>query len=142
MFKKALVGVDGTESSLKAVVAAKELLEKGVFEEVTLLSVIAPASSVGVAEAVIYIPQVSENLFENAKRVLEDTLAATGDHEKINTHIEAGIPGDVIIGMAKRDGYDAILVGSRGFSGVKRLFLGSVSTQVVQSAECPVFVIR
>jgi nucleotide-binding universal stress UspA family protein len=43
---------------------------------------------------------------------------------------------------AEDRGADVIVVGSHGRTGVKRLFLGSVSERVVRHATCPVLVIH
>ena len=44
--------------------------------------------------------------------------------------------------VAAEVGVDVIVVGSHGRTGVKRLFLGSVSEHVVRHAPCPVLVVR
>jgi nucleotide-binding universal stress UspA family protein len=37
---------------------------------------------------------------------------------------------------------DLLVIGSRGIGGVRRLLLGSVSSALVQTARCPVLVVR
>ncbi len=58
-------------------------------------------------------------------------LLATSDH-----------PGDSIVTAAKEKSIDTIVIGRRGMSTLKRLFLGSVSRYVVENAPCDVVVIK
>ena len=51
-----------------------------------------------------------------------------------------GDPGQVIVETG--DDADLIVVGSRGLGRLERLFIGSVSTKVVQRANCDVLVVR
>jgi nucleotide-binding universal stress UspA family protein len=52
---------------------------------------------------------------------------------------QAGIPAEVLVSTSKDA--DMVVVGSRGTGGFSRLLLGSVGSQVVHHAHCPVVVI-
>ena len=47
-----------------------------------------------------------------------------------------------LLTFAKSNKIDLIVIGSKGQSGLKELFLGSISNGVVQRASYPVFVIK
>lgn len=47
-----------------------------------------------------------------------------------------------IVGQAKDEGADLIVMGSRGLSDIAGLFLGSVAHKVLQLADVPVLVTR
>lgn len=47
-----------------------------------------------------------------------------------------------IIGYAKQNDYDVIIVGTKGMTTVEEFFLGSVANNVIHHAHCPVFAIR
>ena len=47
-----------------------------------------------------------------------------------------------IIEFAEREKIDLIIMGTRGRTGFKKILLGSVASGVVNSAHCPVLVIR
>lgn len=47
-----------------------------------------------------------------------------------------------IVDYAEHRGYDHIVTGSSGYTGPTRLLLGSVSSQVVAKAHCPVTIAR
>ena len=53
-----------------------------------------------------------------------------------------GLPGQMIVEFVKEYDADLVVMGSRGLSGLKELFLGSVSHFVVQKAPCPVFIVK
>jgi nucleotide-binding universal stress UspA family protein len=54
--------------------------------------------------------------------------------------IDYGDPAEQIVSEAQAGEYDLVVVGSRGRGPVGRLLLGSVSTEVVAAAPCPVLV--
>ncbi|NJM61888.1 MAG: universal stress protein [Oscillatoriales cyanobacterium RU_3_3] len=53
-----------------------------------------------------------------------------------------GNPGRAICEMAKTWGADSIVMGHRGYSGLKELVLGSASNYVLHHAPCSVFTVK
>jgi nucleotide-binding universal stress UspA family protein len=47
-----------------------------------------------------------------------------------------------IVDSAKENGIDLIVLGSKGYSGIKKLLLGSVASAVLTYAHCPVMIVR
>jgi nucleotide-binding universal stress UspA family protein len=47
-----------------------------------------------------------------------------------------------LLTFAKSNKIDLIVIGSRGHSRLKELFLGSISNGVIQRAQCPVLVVK
>jgi nucleotide-binding universal stress UspA family protein len=60
----------------------------------------------------------------------------------ISTEILKGSPKVVILDEAQAWGADFIVLGSHGYTGLKRLFLGSVSHTVTSHANCSVEIVR
>lgn len=56
--------------------------------------------------------------------------------------VRAGEPGPAIVEEAKEWGAELIVVGSRGYTGLRRMLAGSVSQYVVDHAPCPVEVVH
>jgi nucleotide-binding universal stress UspA family protein len=54
--------------------------------------------------------------------------------------MDAGDPAEEIVDEAATGDYDVVVVGSRELGALGRLVLGSVSTEVVARAPCPVLV--
>ena len=55
-----------------------------------------------------------------------------------NALLQFGDPAEVIGQIAERNGYDMIVIGTHGRSGLSRLMLGSVAEKVVRLATRPV----
>jgi nucleotide-binding universal stress UspA family protein len=53
-----------------------------------------------------------------------------------------GNAADVIVQEAEDSNADLIIVGTRGLNAAQRMFMGSVSTNVVHHAPCDVLVVR
>jgi nucleotide-binding universal stress UspA family protein len=60
----------------------------------------------------------------------------------VNIKLLLGKPASMIVGEAAYGGFDLIVIGSRGLSGVRELVLGSVSHQVVNESKVPVLVVK
>jgi nucleotide-binding universal stress UspA family protein len=60
----------------------------------------------------------------------------------VETSVRDGEPGPAVVEEAKEWGANLIIVGSRGHTGLRRLFEGSVAHYVVDHAHCPVEVIH
>jgi len=62
---------------------------------------------------------------------------------EVRTVIKQGHPADTIVKTAAEEGFEMIVLGSRGQGGLQKLLLGSVSNAVVQEAEnCMVVVVK
>jgi nucleotide-binding universal stress UspA family protein len=62
--------------------------------------------------------------------------------KKVRSIIEDGDAAQRILKKAEAEGAELIVMGTRGFSDLKGLFLGSVSHKVTQLAPCPVMSVR
>ena len=149
MFKKILVPIDGSEPSYRALNFAVDLAEK-YSAELTLLSVAQPF-----VITPQYIPQpmltpiltqrYDEEIEGAHKKMLSKAFeeAQKVDPEiKISKMLINGRPADKIIEISKKQGFDLIVIGSRGLGGVKEFFLGSVSDRVADEASCPVLIVK
>ena len=138
MYRRILVGYDGSAAGRKAFDTALELAAKHG-AELYVVSVARP-SEVGddvETEAVI------EHSRRYHRRLLAElkTSAAT---KGVRTHYEVvvGHPAEQIIYHADKHQADVIVVGDRGRSKFAKLLLGSISKNVVQYAGRAVLVVR
>ena len=53
-----------------------------------------------------------------------------------------GSPAETISALAEEEGFDLVVVGSRGRNAVARLFLGSVADRLVHICKKPVLIVR
>lgn len=76
------------------------------------------------------------------EREMSEFLAkvARPDNVALSTAIKFGDPDVVIVEAAK--GYDLVVMGTNGRSGIQLFVVGSVAENVVRRAPCPVLTIR
>jgi nucleotide-binding universal stress UspA family protein len=91
--------------------------------------------------------KLAEELFkvrgrEGATLLKNTRKALSSQNLHIDDQLVYGNPAVEIIKSARNMRADLIVVGSRGLSGLKQMFLGSVSNKVVYRAGCSVAVIR
>ncbi len=112
----------------------------------TVVSVFDRHDIVGYGEAaLLYAASVSteREIAAAAQRSLEEAAAKLhAPGRTITTRLEHGRPGATIVRLAAELATDLILVGSRGLGPWSAVMLGSVSTEVVDHAPCPVLVAR
>lgn len=85
--------------------------------------------------------QVLNAVAEFVLRAGQDVAREHGA-KKTRTLIEDGDPAQRILQRAASEGADLIVMGSRGFSDLKGLFVGSVSHKVSHLAPCAVMSVR
>ncbi|MBS0658721.1 MAG: universal stress protein [Verrucomicrobia bacterium] len=61
---------------------------------------------------------------------------------RLETVLRTGQPRDQIIKAARELPADLVVIGTHGYTGLKRLILGSTAEGVVRYAPCPVLVVR
>ncbi|WP_256390738.1 universal stress protein [Natronoarchaeum rubrum] len=80
---------------------------------------------------------------ESAERLLEQAEGiAQEDDREITTDIAEGKAAPTIVRYAEEHGFDHVVLGSHGRSGLSRLLLGSVAERVVRRSHAPVTVVR
>jgi len=150
---KLLVPVDGSTASLNAVKKSIEIAKKYNFS-IKLISVVdSDAVSGGSRNEKLWrgvdgtviseVEELPEKMKEYAARLL-DGITSQLDFSDINVQTEVllGEPYIKILETAKNEHFDLIVMGNRGFSKIKRFFIGSVVQRVISEAPCPVLVIH
>lgn len=136
------VGIDGSSHSHKALEwAAKEAaLRKVPLTVVTVLPV-AVSQWTGLPISYEGDQAMAEKVREQAEDAVRQTVAKQGDPAPpaVNVRVLTGAPASELVEASASA--DLLVVGSRGAGGFARLMIGSVSSQVVSHADCPVVVI-
>ncbi len=87
--------------------------------------------------------QFIENQANQAvNKAAEKLRREQGENLKITTEVLSGYPKHVITDEANRWEADLIVVGSHGYRGLTKLWLGSVSQAVASHARCSVEIVR
>ena len=145
MFKRIVVGTDGSETAQTAVAHATEL-----------------AKAHGAALEIVgaYEPVPSDRLREEKAQVPGDVAYGVGPRGdvnatlenasaqaleagvQVNVHPREGDPADAILDVAEETGADLVVVGNKGMTGARRFLLGSVPNKVSHHAPCGVYIVR
>ena len=144
MFKHILAPVDGSETSMAAVVKAAELA-KAFGAAVTAVYVIDPYPFTGVGGEFAY----GQDQYLNAARA-EARTAMEGAAQRLQA---AGVQAETrvteshtawrgIIDAIDACGADLVVMGSHGRRGLEKLVLGSVTQRVLGLVHVPVLVVR
>jgi nucleotide-binding universal stress UspA family protein len=137
---RVVVGVDGSDASIEAVRFAAEhaSLTGGTLVAVhgRGLSAINGPWDVDVAPAVADEMEAAERLLAEAVAGLRD------DHPDLKVELQP-MPVPAVRALADAStSASLVVVGTRGHGGFMGLLLGSVSSSVLQHAQCPVAVVR
>jgi len=81
--------------------------------------------------------EVGQHIIERAKN-----RAAQKGLLNVEARIENGDPADCILHCIDEEDIDCVVMGSRGLSGIKGLFLGSVSHKVANRAPCTCITVK
>ncbi len=159
MFHKILVALDNSTSSRRVFEEALTLA-KSVAAKLTLLHVLSSEEEgsptvylmptpeyyvgLGASDEILQLRQKQWEDFVN--RGIETLRSLAGEATTAGVTAEfsqnSGSPGRTICEFARNGGFDLIIVGRRGRSGLAELFLGSVSNYVLHHAPCSVLTVQ
>jgi len=151
---KILIAVDDTKSSKEIFAKCTQMCKCMAPEEIILLYVEKFAGRslmdemLGDAELrtlrdVIQGTEFQEAMDVKAEKILgfyKSALEERSPVPNVRTMVKSGIPAEEIVQTAKDEDASMIIIGSRGKRS--RLFMGSVSREVADTAECPVMIVK
>ena len=136
--KKILVPLDGSKNSLRG-------LDEGIFlarqcqAVITGLYVI-PLSKPKTSSQISYIEKFL--LSKAGKFMSKAKKRAAQNGILFEDKIDYGDEGEKIVNYGQSKSFDLIVIGSRGQSGIKEVFLGSVANAIVHKSKIPVLVVK
>lgn len=137
--KKILLPVDGSDYSVKAAQYTLDFTASRGSEIILMYSHKPFPSFLGEP----YFQGVHDRIMSRAREMLAPFIRMFTDAGvPIEERMLEGAPGENICRVAAIEKCDLIIMGSRGFTDLKGLFLGSVTHRVLSGAPCPVLVIR
>jgi nucleotide-binding universal stress UspA family protein len=159
-FSKILVAIDGSEISMKAAVYAISIANRKGNEAgsvqligLTIIDLTKLSSSFFATASGYYGPLEIEEKRKEAQQWLDKVKKLAVEENNNNgvnniqfksEIIEDPISkvGSVIVDYTERENVDLIVIGTRGRTGFKKMLLGSVASDVVTYAHCPVLVVK
>lgn len=147
MYKKILAGLDGSKHGLGAARAAVELA-RSFGAELHLLTVTRPYN---VSPKLRQFLE-AENILGEPKYVMDEMtngivseakdVATKAGLKDVKAVVREGKPARTLLGYAKENDIDLIVVGSRGVGELEAALLGSVSQKISMLSGCTVMVVR
>jgi nucleotide-binding universal stress UspA family protein len=143
-FEKILVAVDGSPQAMRAVDVAISLAKK-YDSALTALYVIHIPFGESLYPRSMWHKEFIDDVKKDAVEWVEEIHKRGKENgveidSKMKETTES-VPTE-ITRYAKEDKVGLIVVGSKGRSGIEKLFLGSVAASVLAYAPCPVLVVR
>ena len=121
MYKRILVGTDGSDTAAKAVDRAVELA-KASGASLTILTAGSGEAARGVVD-------------HEAARHAKSGVA-------IDTKVDERDPASALVDVAEEGDYDLLVVGNKGMTGASRFFLGSVPNKVSHHVQRSLLIVR
>jgi len=147
MYTKILIPSDGSANAARAAEQAKDLLKLNPSAKATVVFVhhiVAEYHNYKWGEVEHPLGKEMSAKVKAAEEAAVGAIRAS--FEKAGLAIESkvltGNAADVIVKLAEAEGYDLIVMGSRGLSEITGLIVGSVSERVLHLAKCPVLIVK
>ncbi|MDR7238048.1 universal stress protein [Neobacillus drentensis] len=141
-YSRIVVAYDHSDLSKKALKMAMNMAKEDQQIQLFVVMVMQPEKPIPYASG-YGVVAILESQLEKANAVrneIEQELKSLPN--KTKALLLQGNPGLMIVDYVKQNDADLVVMGSRGLSGLKELFLGSVSHYVVQKAHCPVLIVK
>lgn len=140
---KILVPIDGSKSSQKSLVVAKEYGEK--LDADLVIFTVVPEMTIfeQYPTNFEYSLEVDNANKERAKSILEEAKNEFNDYKNnVETIFTVGSPATQICRFAEKENMDLIIIGNRGLGAFSRTLLGSVSNKVLNHSKTSVLVVK
>lgn len=142
-YHRVLLALEPSEASARAVRAAGELQLLG--GEVAIVHAY-ESTYTGMLETAGAVPEVAASYAESWERAahtrLQEFLREVGlGARPIDLLIERGPPFDAIRGAVEKRSPQLLVIGTRGLSGLARVFLGSVADRVLREIDCDILAV-
>lgn len=138
-FKKILVGIDGSSNSIRGLNQAISLARQsqGIITGINVLPEFPPSYEINWKSFRAQMSKQAKKFMDSAK-----TSAARHGIEFQEKIASSKNTVDTIVGFAKKNKFDIIVIGSRGLGSPKATYIGSVAHGIVNNSKIPVLVVK
>lgn len=142
LFSKIMVAYDGSEMPNRALQMSVELAKADESIQIIVLHSVESVAALTEFTNYSIVSRIEEakKHGELIKEKAEKMLVSISNHWSI--YIVEDRPEKAILNQSKVLHADLIVMGSRGLSGLKEFFLGSVSHYVTQHSSIPVLIVK
>ena len=152
MISNILVATDASAASNRAVKMAADF----ALQHDAALMIVHVIRDMQIPFEIKEIPELESNTIDTFNDVREEVMrkvaqsvlkearekAQNAGAKSVKTAIGTGDPAMSILGFAKREKSDMIVIGTRGLGKLKSMVLGSVSRKIVNNSETSCLVVR
>ena len=139
LFEKSLVPLDGSEHSIRALKEAIQIAKK--FDGAITLIHVYTVSSFAITPTQVYkyvqaIREFGSNILEEGAKIVK------AEGVQVETLVKEGPTVENILETVTKGNFNLVVMGSRGLSKLKGIFMGSVSDGVTKKAPCSVLIVK
>lgn len=148
---KIMVAIDGSETSMRAAEYAIAMTKNANNKDVLLIGItiidLGRLNYSFFVTAPSYGSKELEEKRQEAKKWLNqlDELSKENNVPQFKSEIIEDVVsriGGALVNYAEKEKVDLIVVGTRGRSGLKRMLIGSVASDILHYAHCPVMIVK
>ena len=136
--KKILVPLDGSDNSFRGLDVAIHMAREShaTITGLYVVGIVKPRTNEPISS-------LEKLLLDHAKKIMKKAkLCAAKKGILFFDRVSYGDGGQRIVDIAEKKGFDLIVIGSRGMSAAKEIFLGSTSNYVLHKSKKPVLVVK
>ena len=138
--RKVTVAFDGSKNALRAMDKAIQIAKPA---DATITAVYVIGTPI-LKRGLYNITNIQRNV---AKQKAEEILGRAQGRAKLSkakfkSKIICGVPSTALTKFVEKEKSDILVVGARGLSGAKAVFLGSVSNHILHASKVPVLVVK
>ena len=142
---KIVLCTDFSENSVKARICAMEYAK--LFRAELIILHVVNSRLVGYPGFASRYPDEMATIRVNIERGVEEELELLANDcsrelERVRTCFLTGAPAEEIVRFAEQESVGLIVMGTHGWSGARRIILGSTAENIVRTAKCPVLTVR
>lgn len=132
-----LLAIDGSTYSEMATKKAMDFA-KTYGEKLKIVTIVNTSD-----EFMTIAPKIQQRMIEAAQKLVKDTAQKAKEAGcEVETFVMEGDIAQTIAELAQKEGVDAIVMGSHGRTGIRRLLMGSITEGVINLSPCPVLVAK
>ena len=140
MFDRILVPTDFSPPSEAALECAKAIARR-FGGSVHLFHVLEELSSGVVGSEIVVMERSTARhgrIMDTKHRLMHRLTPSEREELRATYEVVFGTPAETIVNFAADNGFDLIVMGTHGRTGLAHMFVGSVAERVVRTAHCPV----